>query len=206
MAGFRAASGGVTVKFGPDEAAVLRSLVSQVAGLIEGTSPVVSAPFGEYVPPAGDLRPAEEGKPGAERIPDADELAAMVGLDEATEPPDDPILARLLPDGYRDDPDAAKEFRRFTESGLRSAKAAAAKAMLDTLPPDGGKIKLSAEDADAWMRALNDVRLAFGVVLGITDDHTYGQPVSAEDEPRRFAVEVYDWLTGLQESLITALS
>ena len=32
------------------------------------------------------------------------------------------MLARLLPDGYRDDPEAAGEFRRYTESALRSAK------------------------------------------------------------------------------------
>ncbi len=34
--------------------------------------------------------------------------------------PEDPVLARLLPDAYRDDPEAAGEFRRYTEPALRS--------------------------------------------------------------------------------------
>ena len=37
--------------------------------------------------------------------------------------PDDPALARLLPDAYADDEEAAAEFRRFTERDLRDAKA-----------------------------------------------------------------------------------
>ena len=40
--------------------------------------------------------------------------------------PEDPVLARLLPDGYRDDPEAAGEFRKYTEPSLRSAKHQAA--------------------------------------------------------------------------------
>ena len=46
-----------------------------------------------------------------------------------------PVLARLLPDAYRDDTEAAGEFRRFTEQDLRSGKVAAARTVLDTLPP-----------------------------------------------------------------------
>ncbi len=42
--------------------------------------------------------------------------------------------------------------------------------MLDTLPAAGGRVRLSEADAQAWLRALNDVRLSLGVVLGVTDD------------------------------------
>ena len=73
-----------------------------------------------------------------------------------------PVLARLLPDAYRDDPDAAGEFRRFTESGLRSGKAQCAQTLLDTLPASGGRVKLTSQEAEAWLRSLNDVRLALG--------------------------------------------
>lgn len=178
MAGFRAAKGGVSGKFAPEEAAILRDLVGQVAGLIAG---------------GGPERPAEP-----------DELEAMVGLGPDVSPPDDPVLARLLPDGYTGDPEAAREFRRFTESGLRSAKIAAAREVLESLPPRGGKLELTGEQADAWLRALNDVRLALGVMLGVTDDFSYQAEADA-DEPRRFTIGVYDWLTFLQDSLITAL-
>lgn len=180
MSGFRPASGGVTVKLAPGEAAMLRDLVSQISGLIAATAPAPD--------------------------PGADELEALVGLGPAADTPADPVLARLLPDGYRDDPEAAQDFRRFTEIGLRTAKVEAAQAVLDSLPATGGKIKLTSEQADSWLRALNDVRLAFGVVLGVTDDFSYDPAAAGEDEQRRFAVEVYDWLTFLQDSLVTALT
>lgn len=148
---------------------------------------------------------------GTERLPDADELAAMVGLSDSTglEPvlPDDPVLARLLPDGYHDDPDAAREFRRFTESGLRSAKVQAAQTLLATLPMDGGKIKLSAEHGEAWLRSLNDVRLALGVRLGVAEG--FDEPeydVTLKDPSFAYIVFIYHWLSELQESLVTALS
>ena len=52
---------------------------------------------------------------------DADPLAAMVGLSSGPlEQPADPALARLLPDAYGDDDEAAAEFRRYTEADLRA--------------------------------------------------------------------------------------
>lgn len=154
---------------------------------------------------AGD-RPRRRAGAGEPRVPGADELTAMLGLSDNTELPDDPILARLLPDGYRDDPDSAQDFRRFTESGLRSGKVAAAQIVLATLPPGGGRVRLSAEDAEAWLRALNDVRLALGVRLGVTEDFD-GLSDDVGPEDLRYAyVQVYQWLAYLQESLVAALS
>ena len=80
------------------------------------------------------------------------------------------MLARLLPDGYRDDPDAAGEFRKYTEPALRSAKHQAAQEMLDTLPDAGGRIQLTQDQALSWLKALNDIRLALGVRLGVTEE------------------------------------
>ncbi len=65
-------------------------------------------------------------------------------------PPDapaDPVLARLLPDAYQEDPEAAGEFRKYTESSLREAKKYFAQTLLDTLPAKGGRVKLSADQA-----------------------------------------------------------
>lgn len=45
----------------------------------------------------------------------------------------DPAFQRLLPDAYRDDPEAAAEFRRFTSDDLLAAKARNARSVLDTL-------------------------------------------------------------------------
>ncbi len=181
MAGFRRTADGVTARFAKPEAAVIRDLVEQVVELVE---PLVS--------------PEQ-----------ADELAELVGMHDFmtdAQVPDDPVLARLLPDAYRDDPDAAHEFRRFTESGLRSAKVESAQTLLGTLPPGGGKVRLSAEQAEAWLRSLNDVRLALGVRLGVTDDFdALGEDVEPED-PRYAYVQVYQWLAYIQGSLVAALS
>jgi len=178
MAGFRATSGGVTARFAKPEAAIIRDLVGQVVELVVADIPA----------------------------PDTDELAAMVGISDSTEVPDDPVLARLLPDGYRDNPEAAQEFRRFTESGLRSAKVESAQLLLQTLPAGGGRVKLSADQAEAWLRSLNDVRLALGVRLGVTDDFDGLSEDARPDDPSYAYVQVYQWLAFLQESLVAALS
>jgi len=116
------------------------------------------------------------------------------------------VLARLLPDGYRDDPDAASEFRKYTESGLRSAKQQAAQEMLDTLPETGGRIQLTHDQAHAWLKALNDVRLALGVRLGVTEEFEEQWGRLRDDDPQWAAYEVYAWLGAVQESLVQALA
>lgn len=212
--GFRATSGGVTARFTKSEASVIRILVEQVVELIADAPSASANGTLDLIGLAGDEAPgaAAETADAAERIPDADELASMVGLSEPTDLvdpvlPDDPVLARLLPDGYRDDPDAALEFRKFTESSLRSAKVQAARTLLETLPPSGGKIKLSAEHAEAWLRSLNDVRLALGVRLGVTEDlDELDSDVSLEDPRFAYILFIYHWLAELQDSLVTALS
>lgn len=192
MAGFRRAGEGVAARFARPEAAIIRDLVEQVVELVE---------------------PSTDAPPQADRSgpqSPADELAAMVGMTNGplpdAEPPDDPVLARLLPDAYRDDSDAANEFRRFTESGLRSGKVSSAMTLLETLPPAGGRIRLTADQAEAWLRSLNDVRIALGTRLGVTDDaDALDEEVQAGD-PRFAYVQVYQWLAYLQGSLVAALS
>src|SRR5438105_1071924 len=134
-----------------------------------------------------------------------EELAAAIGAAGPTSPPEDPVLARLLPDAYRDDPEAAGEFRRYTEQGLRSGKVAAAQTVLDTLPAGGGHVRLGPEDAQAWLRALNDVRLAIGTVLGITEDYEDEMEAASWADPRSAYLEVYHWLGYVQDSLVRAL-
>ena len=116
------------------------------------------------------------------------------------------MLARLLPDGYRDDPEASGEFRRYNEQDLRSGKVAAARTVLATLPPSGGRVRLSEQEAGAWLRALNDVRLALSVRLGVTEEFDAQVAEITADDPRSAYVWVYQWLAFLQDSLVEALS
>jgi len=174
--------GGARAYLAPTEASLLRSLVGQVITLVAPDGPQPGQPDDLL---AWDAELAQQDQP---------------------QTPDDPVLARLLPDGYRDDPDAAGEFRRFTESSLRSAKQQAAQEMLDTLPEAGGKIQLTHDQAHAWLKALNDVRLALGVRLNVTEEFEQQWGRLRADDPQWAAYEVYAWLGAVQESLVQALA
>jgi Domain of unknown function (DUF2017) len=201
MAGFRRWGRGATARFGAAQAAIVRDLVGQVAELVGGDTP-------DEGPPDKGPRGDHPGGPEDARddgLASADELAAMIGLTENAELPTDPVLARLLPDAY-DDPEASGEFRRYTEQGLRSGKVAAARTVLATLPPKGGRVRLSGPEAQAWLRALNDVRLVLGMSLEVTDDFDDQVAHMSPADPRAPYVGVYQWLAYLQETLVRALS
>jgi len=174
--------GGARAYLAPAEASLLRSLVGQLITLIAPDGPPPGQPDGLL---DWDPQFTEEDEP---------------------QTPDDPVLARLLPDGYRDDPDSAQEFRKYTESSLRSAKQQAAQEMLDTLPEAGGRIQLTHDQAHAWLKALNDVRLALGVRLNVTEEFEQQWGRLRADDPQWAAFEVYAWLGAVQESLVQALA
>jgi len=134
-----------------------------------------------------------------------DELEALLDTDPRPQAPTDPVLARLLPDAYRDDPESAGEFRRYTEGSLREAKKYFAQTVLDTLPENGGRVKLTADQARDWMRSLNDVRLAFGVQLEVTEEFEEQLAALDPEDPKFAAFDAYRWLAGVQESLVRAL-
>jgi hypothetical protein len=136
---------------------------------------------------------------------DEDPLAAMVGITSHDSPPDDEVLLRLLPNAYADGVDAA-EFRRYTESVLRNKKKAHAMSMRVLLKSsqDGG-IELDHENANAWLGAINDIRLALGVRLKVEERSHDELELLAPDDPLRGVYAVYSWLGWLQESLLQAL-
>jgi hypothetical protein len=140
-------------------------------------------------------------------VPD-DPIEAMVGLTTGeVRTPDDPALARLLPDAYGDDDAAAADFRRYTEADLRAGKRATASTVLTQLQPllaDGGKLTLDRDEADAWLWWLNDTRLVLGTRLDVTED-TFDEGDVTDDDPRAQLLAVYGWLGWLQESLISCL-
>jgi hypothetical protein len=133
-----------------------------------------------------------------------DPLAALVGMPPGdVDPPHDPVLARLLPDAYRDDPAAAGEFRRFTDADLRAGKRADAQAVLASLPLGGGGIEIDRDQVDHWLGYLNDIRLVLGTALGVTEDLDADE-VDPE-QPEAHLVYVYSWLGHLQESLLSCV-
>ncbi len=131
----------------------------------------------------------------------ADELAALTGIrtGPATRPPDR-VLARLLPDFTTEDADLAAGLRSLHEPELIEAKDHAAAAVLDALPDGGGRVELTPAAADTWLTALNDVRLALGTALDVSED----MPDPAPDDPRAPHLAIYQWLTFVQDALVQA--
>jgi hypothetical protein len=135
-----------------------------------------------------------------------DDLEELFQSGPDPQPPSDPVLARLLPDGYRDDPDNAGEFRKYTESTLREAKKYFAQTVLDTLPAGGGLVKLTGDQARDWLRAVNDVRLALGVRLGMTEEFEDQLAALDPEDPKVADFYAYGWLGAILESLLGALN
>lgn len=130
----------------------------------------------------------------------SDPLAKMLNMSGSTQISEDPALARLFPDGYSDDEHASADFRRFTEQDLRAQKITALTSVRNALENWTGKSTVSAQQAQDWLKALNDLRLVLGTRLEITDEAEIDFDA---DEP---GIHLYNYLTYLQGTLIDSLT
>jgi hypothetical protein len=130
-----------------------------------------------------------------------DQLEQLLEAD-AEDVGDDPVLARLIPDGHRGDPELAADFRELTEASLRSGKADDLATVRATLPDGGGEVRLDADQAAAWLRSTNDLRLALGTRIDVGEDTEPPEEITGEEDQQ---LAVYYWLTALQGSLVDAL-
>lgn len=180
--------GGLAAEFERDEALLLTNLAAQMIELLR------------------DRNSAEESS--------ADPLAQIVGMTGPIAPPEDPVLSRLLPDAYADDPENSAEFRRYTEQSLTGRKVANAQTLIEALA-EGGltedldersrvEVELDQNQALAWMKALTDIRLALGVRLGIETEADMTRLEYSSEEYERQTFDVYEWLGFVQESLVRA--
>lgn len=128
--------------------------------------------------------------------PAGDALFAQVGIGGSSDAPVDPALARLLPDAYRDDAEAASDHRRLTERSLVDRKVANARLVISSL--EGKSLELDSAGVQAWLRTLTDLRLAIAARLNIESDGDEG--VGAPEMHW-----TYDWLGYLQGTLVEAI-
>ena len=112
---------------------------------------------------------------------------------------DDLAVGRLFPDAYPDHPDREAEYRLLAHTELMDSHLAA----LATLEESVDAGHLDEEQAHAWMRAINEVRLVLGVRLDVSEEGTE-RPKSVDD-PRVPAFAAYDYLSLLQGELVEAL-
>jgi len=180
---FEPHQGGAAIALGELEIALLRSYAEQLLDLL-----------------------------GTRDKPDTDDLLATAFHHGPSEPPQDPVLARLFPNAYTDLAEASAEFRRFTENDLHTRKRSDAEALINTLdkldPPDHGRttLHLTPEESRQWLGALNDLRLAIATRLDlVTEDDHEALLDLPETDPRTPVALTYTWLTYLQDTLVETL-
>jgi hypothetical protein len=213
--GFRRRGKGASLRYAakldPAERAAVAGLMEQVRDLVAPEEP--------------EPEPGESADPFDAIVSGLGGLGMGVSLSaedqaqwpaRAPAPPDsrsfgvrDPALERLLPSANREDEQAAAEFRRLTEDGLRRRKAANLERSIAALSGPSDAVELTAPDALAFLVALTDVRLVLGERLELRDDtdldRLAGVAAEAPDDALAYALAVYDFLTWLQETLATAL-
>jgi hypothetical protein len=193
MSGFsRKRNGEILATFSHYEGAILKSLTEQILELL-----------GEGDAPA-------------------DPLLAVVGISSNDSLPEDPVLARLLPDAYQDAADSA-EFRRYTEHSAREKKRAHAHAIRDILMENLGEHSLDLtqpglnkreelhfilpeEKAQMWLMGLNDMRLALGTRLNVAPDAQEKFAALNDENPDKGIYNLFAWLGWLQEILLDVIT
>ena len=146
----------------------------------------------------------------------AQEVALLRGLPEQLRDvlaggDDDPVNARLFPAAYLDPGDAERdaEYRRLMHDELVREKLANLEVVAETLAKGAMSVRrwtveLTEEEALAWLGALNDLRLALGVRLEITED--FDLQAVDEADPRASGMHLLGYLGWLEEHLLEALA
>jgi hypothetical protein len=119
-------------------------------------------------------------------------------LERLLDDPDDPELNRLFPPAYSEPADD-EQYRSLVRDQLVSGRAKAHATVRRTLAAES----LDLEQADQWLRVLNDMRLVLGTRWDVTEELDYGK--LDVNEPRGRELAVYGYLSWLQEQLVEAL-
>lgn len=131
-------------------------------------------------------------------------LKEMRMLLEADIPPADEVLQRLFPRAHEDDGEE-EAYRELVGDELRTVKLEAARVVQESLGTSGpADMSLSRDEAESWLRLLNDIRLAIGTRLEV-DDEKMGREYDPND-PEAPALAILHWLGWLQGSMLEELS
>ncbi|HEX2699831.1 MAG TPA: DUF2017 family protein [Acidimicrobiales bacterium] len=141
------------------------------------------------------------------------------------ESPDQPALVRLAPPAYTEDADHEAEYRHYMGDDLRRRQLAA----LAVMSESAGATRLSPEQAEGWLSALNSLRLVLGTQLDVGEDvddelhqlDGYDDPDDSGDpddpdgagagaggagDERGQALNLYRYLSMLLQELVEAMS
>jgi Domain of unknown function (DUF2017) len=127
-----------------------------------------------------------------------DEMRSVLGSTTTDE-----VRSRLFPDAY-DDRKEADAYKEMVGGELEKLKLEALSTVENGLGDGETDVALEADEVDAWLRAVTDLRLAIGTRLGVTHE-----TMENELDPRApdaAGLAVLHWLGWMQESLLSELT
>ncbi|MFC0602097.1 DUF2017 domain-containing protein [Streptomyces palmae] len=212
--------GGASIALDEAQVSILRSFAVQLLELIgPGQDAVGGADPLDALFAEGPTEPPSD--PALARLfPDAyvDPAAPLPG-------PGDSEAARAAEEARA----ASAEFRRYTENDLRARKREDALAVVRSLDAVGSRLAAEREAGDGgdggegatgpaavleldpelsrrWLGTLNDLRLAVGTRLEVSDEADGSELLRLPDsDPRKPMAVAYIWLGELQETLVETL-
>jgi Domain of unknown function (DUF2017) len=122
-------------------------------------------------------------------------LDLLAGIPAAA---DEPASRRLRVPVYLDDPESNEEWWRLMEGELNAARNSDRRVFQHVLD-ERGRCHMSNEEADAFLRVLNEGRLALGARFGLEVEEDHDQ---LPEEQR----DIMDYLGWLLEDLTSELS
>jgi hypothetical protein len=102
---------------------------------------------------------------------------------------DDPLLRRLFPPAYLDDPDRDRDYQTLMRGDLIESRFAAIETVETTLT----QTRLDEPAMHRWMQSVNALRLVLGTRLDVSED---GDPPERDDPdfPLWVAYKTLDWM------------
>jgi hypothetical protein len=135
-------------------------------------------------------------------LPDDErQLLRQVALEVSllAEQPSDPSARRLFPRAHEDE-ELERQYRDVAGEQLASGRRKA----LETMGETADQTLLTPEEADAWLRGLNDARLVLGTRLDVNEDFDW--EAVGPDHPDAQELALYAYLSWLQEQLVEAIA
>jgi len=120
----------------------------------------------------------------------------LAGVSDVEEPPEP--LRRLFPPAYVNDEPSQLAYETVTRGELSEHHRRALEVLVETAQ----RKSVTAEELEAWLVALNDLRLVLGTTLGVTED----APELTPDDPRVGEWAAYGYLSYLLGEVVDALS
>ena len=138
------------------------------------------------------LRLSAEERELLRQLPD--ELQTMLEIE-----PEDPGLRRLFPHTYEDEQDE-EAYQEVVGDELLDGRRRALRVVAETAEAE----RLTPEQAQSWLTALNDLRLVLGTRLDVKEEELMTD--LRPDDPRAPDLALYAYLSWLQEQLVEAMS